>query len=483
MKRLALLAVPICLVFLFFLVAEDAFSRGGRGGGGGFRGGGFGGGYRGGGSAYRGAVSRSPSMNSYSRSRSSVSQSRPRQPSKVSRPSQRPSTPSREASQRPSSSGQKLSSTAGSRVQNRPPAAGQWRPSQGQLQQFLNLPQQGGRGLSELGKVGVGAAAGALGYAGAKQLLGSERPGGERPGLGERGGVGERLGGGERLQASQLPAERPGAGGRPGLGERPGGGERPGIGERPGGGERPSQLPARFPNAGQIRDNLGDRYDNLFTPGWWRDHPGMANAYWQNFGKYQYARNHWWRHAAWGSLAGWVAGSSWGSPDYYDYGEEIYYQDDQVYSGGTPVASAEEYYQQASDLASSAPPAQPSETEWLPLGVFAISRDSATNSNVLLQLAIDKNGVIAGTYYNVSTDSGRPVRGMVDKKTQRAAWTFSDGKNTDVVMETGLFNLTQDQTDAFVHFGKEKTEQCLMVRLVEPKTDESAKEGEKKPSS
>jgi hypothetical protein len=67
----------------------------------------------------------------------------------------------------------------------------------------------------------------------------------------------------------------------------------------------------------------------------------------------------------------------------------------------------------------------------------------------------------------------------VDKKTQRAAWTFSDGKNTDIIMETGLFNLTQDQTEALVHFGKERTQQWLMVRLDQPKDTETAKEGQK----
>ncbi len=198
----------------------------------------------------------------------------------------------------------------------------------------------------------------------------------------------------------------------------------------------------------------------------------MAKAYWQNFGKHQL-----WRHAAWASLGAWVAGSSWDSPTYYDYGEGIYYEDEQVYMNGKLVASADEYYQQASDLTKSAPPAQESETEWLPLGVFAVSRDQATDSNMVLQLAVEKDGVIAGTYYNNTTDSARPVRGMVDKKTQRAAWTFSDGKNTDIIMETGLFNLTQDQTEALVHFGRENTQQWLMVRLDQPKTNETAKEG------
>jgi hypothetical protein len=463
MKRLAVLALPMCFVFFLLVGADDGFSRGG-GRGGGFGGGGFGGG---GGAAYRGgAASHSPSMSSYSPSRSSVSQSRPSQSKKAASRPKHPSTPSQVASDRPGSSGQKLSSATGSKVENRLPGAGGQKPSQGQLQQFLDMPQQGGKGLSDLGKVGVGAAAGALGYAGAKQLLESQRPGSDKPGLGDRGGVGERPGAGDRLQAGTLPAERPGAGGRPGIGDRPG---------IP---ERPAQLPAR-PNVGQIRDNLQGRYDNLFTPHWWKDHPNMAQAYWQNLGKYEYGRNHWWRHAGWVALGSWVAGSSWESPAYYDYGDGIYYEDEQVYMNGKPVASADEYYQQASDLATSAPPTKGSESEWLPLGIFAVSRDQATDSNVLLQLAVDKNGVIAGTYYNTTTDIIRPVRGRVDKKTQRAAWTFADGKNTDIIMETGLFNLTQDQTEALVHFGKEKTQQWLMVRLDEPKNDERAKEGEK----
>jgi hypothetical protein len=71
------------------------------------------------------------------------------------------------------------------------------------------------------------------------------------------------------------------------------------------------------------------------------------------------------------------------------------------------------------------------------------------------------------------------LKGKVDKKTQRAVWTFGDGKNTDIIMETGLFNLTQDQTEALVHFGNEKTQQWLLVRLDQPKDDEKTKESQK----
>jgi hypothetical protein len=98
---------------------------------------------------------------------------------------------------------------------------------------------------------------------------------------------------------------------------------------------------------------------------------------------------------------------------------------------------------------------------------------------MLLQLAVDKDGVIAGTFFNTATDVARPIKGKVDKKTQRAAWTFSDGKNTDVIMETGVFNLTQDQSEALVHFGNEKTQQWLMVRLDQPESDKNASEVKK----
>jgi hypothetical protein len=126
-------------------------------------------------------------------------------------------------------------------------------------------------------------------------------------------------------------------------------------------------------------------------------------------------------------------------------------------------------------LADKAPEVTSQEGEdWMPLGVFALSKANVADSNMVLQLVINKEGVISGTYYNTNTDVGRPIKGMVDKKSQRAAWTFADGKNTDIIMETGIYNLTQDQTEALVHFGKDKTQQWLMVRLKEPEEQKQA---------
>jgi len=63
---------------------------------------------------------------------------------------------------------------------------------------------------------------------------------------------------------------------------------------------------------------------------------------------------------------------------------------------------------------------------------------------------------------------------MVDEKTQRAVWKAADGTNADIVMETGLYNLTQDQAELLVHFGPEKTQNALLVRLEESERPESA---------
>jgi hypothetical protein len=91
-----------------------------------------------------------------------------------------------------------------------------------------------------------------------------------------------------------------------------------------------------------------------------------------------------------------------------------------------------------------------------------------------LQLAISKEGVIAGTFYNESTGATHPVEGMVDENTQRSVWKAADGSNADIVMETGLYNLTQDQAEVLVHYGPDQTQEALLVRLEESERPESA---------
>ncbi len=167
----------------------------------------------------------------------------------------------------------------------------------------------------------------------------------------------------------------------------------------------------------------------------------------------------------------WVA-ASWNQPVTYSYGENIYYQDDSVYYGDKAVATAEQYTEQAEQIATSVPEADPEAVEWLSLGVFALTMDGQSTGaepTKFLQLAVSKEGIISGTLQDTAADSVQSIEGMVDKKSQRAAWTVVN--KTRPIMETGINNLAADTAPALVHFADGQTQQWLLVRLEEPKSD------------
>jgi hypothetical protein len=206
-----------------------------------------------------------------------------------------------------------------------------------------------------------------------------------------------------------------------------------------------------------VRAGFG--YYHCFRPAWYAAHPGCWVA------------------------AGWAVGAAWAAPawaavnDYcgfgaepydYDYGNDIVYQGDTVYVGGKEAGTAEQYAQQATALAdkglqASAPP----DRDWKPLGVYALAQGEEQTSNNVFQLAINKDGIIRGNFYDGLTDTTTEVYGSVDRKTQRAAWTI--GKKKDRVFEAGMYNLTQAQAPVLVHLGTGRVQQMLLVRMEQPK--------------
>jgi hypothetical protein len=184
----------------------------------------------------------------------------------------------------------------------------------------------------------------------------------------------------------------------------------------------------------------------------------------------------WWRWAAWPAVTAWMPWG-WNEPVYYNYGDNVYYQDGSVYYGDQPVATTEEYAQQAEAIATSIPAdVKPAAEDWMPLGVFAVTQDGESASDdptMFLQLAVSKQGIIAGTFQNTTADTVKSIEGMVDKETQRAAWT-PVGESRPL-METGLGNLTQDTAGALVHFADGDTQQWLLVRLDKPKDGGASK--------
>ena len=195
-----------------------------------------------------------------------------------------------------------------------------------------------------------------------------------------------------------------------------------------------------------------------FRPGWYTEHPGA----WFAAG---WAANAVWRGATYAACSSYCGVDEY--PIYYDYGENVAYQDDGVYFDGEKAYTTEEYIQKADTLADAGRQAKVTKDEdWLPLGVFAMVQGEETKSNHIFQLSINKQGVIRGNYYDAVTDSTSLVYGSVDKKTQRAAWTVGDRKSP--VYEAGIANLTKDETTMVVHYSKERSEQYALIRIEEP---------------
>ncbi|TWU40942.1 hypothetical protein Poly41_17770 [Novipirellula artificiosorum] len=167
-------------------------------------------------------------------------------------------------------------------------------------------------------------------------------------------------------------------------------------------------------------------------------------------------------------MTGWLVGSFNQPPIYYDYGDTLYYEGDNVYYNNEVVATTEEYAEQAQTIAAAVPDVQPDDVEWLPLGVFALTQKegSVEDATLFLQLAISKEGIIAGTFQNTATDTSFEVQGTIDRDSQRAAWGPTD--KDWPIMETGIYNLSENEAGALLHFADGTTQQWEMDRLDEP---------------
>lgn len=313
------------------------------------------------------------------------------------------------------------------------------RPSAGQLNNFLDIPH------SSTGAIGGGAASRPAGGGAAADFLRDSGP----------------------VRPSTLPAGGAVAGTLPGIGSGVGTGA--GAGTRPGVNGTQSlgqNRPSRVENRQELQQNRQGRRDEVRNQvaenhprlDFWSDHPNWA----------AWRVNRPYRWATWAVLGGWIGYGS-GEPASYSYGENVYYQDDAVYNGDQQVATADEYAQQADAIAAAAPQTKPEDSEWMPLGVFAITQDgqkTGSEPSLFVQLVVSKEGVISGTLSNKATNETQTLEGMIDKPSQRAAWGVK-GKQRPI-METGIGNLTQDTAPALVHFADGQTQQWLLVRLEEP---------------
>src|SRR5690606_12491865 len=103
-----------------------------------------------------------------------------------------------------------------------------------------------------------------------------------------------------------------------------------------------------------------------------------------------------------------------------------YYENNYVYVNDQPVATAEEFAESAAALATVPPPPSEEaleEAEWMPLGTFALSAgEEDREPDRIFQLAVNRDGIIGGTLYDIRTDEVASIQGQVDPETQRVAF-------------------------------------------------------------
>jgi hypothetical protein len=220
----------------------------------------------------------------------------------------------------------------------------------------------------------------------------------------------------------------------------------------------------------EVWDNARDYYDDVFDDRWWGAcgwggaYVGVApvNPWW------------WWAPAAVGTVTAFVNAVT-PDPVYVDYGMTVVYEGDTVYVDNKPVPK-KTYVQPVIEMASTVeqpPPPMPPDpgatnapAEWLPLGVFALAQEEKGDPVMFFQISVSREGLISGGYESVLTGDQKPIAGQVDKKTQCVAWRIGD--NVETIYETSLANLTQDVSPLAVHFGMDRTQTWLLVRLPEP---------------
>ena len=208
--------------------------------------------------------------------------------------------------------------------------------------------------------------------------------------------------------------------------------------------------------------------NHLYSPGWCTIHPWA----WMPAG---YAAADWaaaaWATATWGSVGSWLG---------YADRRTVQLQLRQLdrlpgrpgllwQPGGRHRATVLPGGRQPRLLPGQRQPAP--DAQWLPLGVFGLMANGKKTPDMVFQLAVDRNGTIRGNYFDQVTQNNLPVTGAVDKHLQRVAWKVATGQG--LVVETGLANLTQDESTALVHFGPDRTEQDLLVRIKQPADGQS----------
>ena len=107
-----------------------------------------------------------------------------------------------------------------------------------------------------------------------------------------------------------------------------------------------------------------------------------------------------------------------------------------------------------------------SDKQWMSLGVFGLAKPGQPETSIFVQLAVNREGEVAGESYDPKTKRKQPLVGSVDRKTDRVFWTM--GADTATVMETELDGLSRAESQVVVHYGDGRSETYTMSPVFTP---------------
>ena len=200
--------------------------------------------------------------------------------------------------------------------------------------------------------------------------------------------------------------------------------------------------------------------DHIFDDHFW-NHFRRRNNNWYFDNNFQ-----WFSVATWPRIVVWLPWA-WSRPIYYYYEADgdVYYSTTEDFSYLIPVDSKELFIEQATRIANARYPISKQQSDWMPLGMFAfaLDNDSSDMPKRYISLAISKEGAVSGAYFDAASNTMLEIQGGIDQESQRIAWKFVG--NDWPIMESGLYNLTKDESTLLIHTSSRTTQTEVLIRL------------------
>jgi hypothetical protein len=132
------------------------------------------------------------------------------------------------------------------------------------------------------------------------------------------------------------------------------------------------------------------------------------------------------------------------------------------YSSGTSGEAAATAPQEPA-TAAPAEAGVPEDEAWMPLGVFALHPVEERQSNLVLQMAVNRDGILRGSQFHTGTEKAENVTGAVDKQSLRVVWRSGDNRGS--TFETTLGELTKTEGRLTLRFSDDRREDWKSIHI------------------